>query len=347
MVSIIIPIYNTKTEYIERCVESILAQSVSDIEIILIDNGSQAKCAEAVDRIAHKDMRITVYHTDNKGVSVARNYATERASGEYVMYVDADDLLERYAVEDGLLAAEKTGCEVIIGKVLKTAEVPDSPLDAQSNSGYTILDSQERRETFRCHIFTKGNPFFRFADGTQFNGEGCWAHLIKRETALKLPFPEGVSVGEDTIWALNMLDQGASICLSNKLWYYYIQNEYSILNKYNPFIIEQLSQPVGILNKKYLNADDTVYCAYMAWILSKLRSITHRYFLSPYNKLTHLQKRRKYKQMVSMPPWRETLNSRSCLNMRLRVRIFLYKHQFMLYIQFWKKKFSRRLSDEA
>ena len=337
MVSIIIPVYNTRLDDLQRCIASVLAQSVDDLEILIIENGSREDCARAVDEIAASDERIKVFHRQNEGVSVARNFGTEQAAGDYVLYVDADDLLEKTAVEDGLRAAEAIGCDVVIGKIDKTAVLLDTPVDTKPNGGYTLLDTREKRDAFRAHIFTKADPAYRFEDGTLFNGEGCWAHLIKRETALKLKFPEGVAVGEDTIWALDMIDKGISICLSDKLWYYYIQNDYSVLSKYNPHIVEQLTQPVERLSPVYLNAEAPIYCAYMRWILSKLKQISYRYFLAAENTASNREKRREFKNMISASPWKETLRGRSCLSLKVRLRLFLYRHYLMLTVFRFKK----------
>ena len=89
-------------------------------------------------------------------------------------------------------------------------------------------------------------------DGWEFNGEGCWAHFMKKEIALENQFIPGVAVGEDTIWALTMLNSSKDYRMGMlyEKWYYYIQNDYSVLNKYNPKIVGQLTLPVDILEKK-------------------------------------------------------------------------------------------------
>ena len=94
IVSIIIPIYNVKEKYLRKCIESAIDQTLKEIEIILIDDGSQDKCGEICDEYADKDGRIKVIHKENGGVSSARNRGLEQAVGEYIMFVDADDYME-------------------------------------------------------------------------------------------------------------------------------------------------------------------------------------------------------------------------------------------------------------
>ena len=330
MVSVIIPVYNTDSAALEKSVASVLDQTVPELELLLVDDGSKKECADAIDRIAASDSRIRVIHKKNEGVSVARNLGTEKASGEYVMYVDADDLLDKSAVEDGLAAASATGCDVIIGKVLISRTPPAAPADDKPNGGYRLLDNSQLRDEFKAHIFTKHYPTFECGDETAFNGEGCWAHLIRRETALQLKFREGVAVGEDTIWALDMIDQGVTICLSDKLWYYYILNDSSVLGKYNPHIVEQMSQPVAVLNPVYLNSEGIVYTSYMKWILSKLKQVLFRDYFAPENTLSQKEKKRKLKMMVKSSPWKEALKTRSDLAFPVRLRLFCFKHLLFL-----------------
>lgn len=98
VVSIIIPVYNVK-EYIDECIISIVNQTYSNLEIILIDDGSSDGSAEICDRWASKDSRIHVAHQGNRGVSAARNTGLFMSKGEFISFVDADDWLETDEIE--------------------------------------------------------------------------------------------------------------------------------------------------------------------------------------------------------------------------------------------------------
>ena len=97
-VSIIVPVYKVE-EYLESCVNSIIAQTYSNIEIILVDDGSPDKCPEICEALKKKDKRIKVIHKQNGGLSDARNFGVKAACGEYVLYVDSDDVIEADMVE--------------------------------------------------------------------------------------------------------------------------------------------------------------------------------------------------------------------------------------------------------
>ena len=89
-VSIIVPVYNVE-KYLDRCMESLLNQTLKDIEIILVDDGSPDNCPQICDEYAKKDSRVKVVHKVNAGLGYARNSGLDVASGEYVAFVDSDD----------------------------------------------------------------------------------------------------------------------------------------------------------------------------------------------------------------------------------------------------------------
>ena len=96
MISIIVPIYN-REKYLSECIDSILVQSYSDFEVLLIDDGSTDRSGEICDEYAQKDARIRVFHKENGGVSSARNVGLDNATGEWIAFVDSDDWVgEKY-----------------------------------------------------------------------------------------------------------------------------------------------------------------------------------------------------------------------------------------------------------
>ena len=97
-ISVIVPVYNVK-EYLSRCVDSILAQTFSDFELLLIDDGSKDRSAQICGDYAIRDTRIRVFHKENGGVSSARNVGLDNAHGEYVIFSDSDDY---YCMDDCL-----------------------------------------------------------------------------------------------------------------------------------------------------------------------------------------------------------------------------------------------------
>lgn len=93
VITVVVPIYNVE-KYLERCVDSILAQTFQDIEVILVDDGSPDNCAALCDEYARKDTRVRVIHKENGGLSDARNAGMDTAKGEYLCFIDSDDFID-------------------------------------------------------------------------------------------------------------------------------------------------------------------------------------------------------------------------------------------------------------
>lgn len=98
LITVVVPIYKVEA-YLDECVQSILKQTYSNLEIILVDDGSPDRCGEMCDVYAEKDARVKVIHQKNKGLSGARNSAIDIATGEYITFVDSDDYLKEDMVE--------------------------------------------------------------------------------------------------------------------------------------------------------------------------------------------------------------------------------------------------------
>ena len=144
-ISIIVPVYNVE-QYLPRCIDSILAQTFTDFELLLIDDGSPDNCGKVCDDYAAKDARIRVFHKENGGVSSARNFGLDRITGEYVSFIDSDDvvsprfleILRKYADENTI-----PFCEYVPFRDTVSFECPVSGtvelLDPSSYMKYPIL----------------------------------------------------------------------------------------------------------------------------------------------------------------------------------------------------------------
>ena len=133
ILSVIIPVYNAELT-LEQCVNSIKEQSFSDYEVILIDDGSKDKSGELCDIYAGEDKRFKVIHTENHGVSTARNSGLEIVAGKYVMFVDSDDSIYGDFFEQYVRYIEENQKDVVIGGLVRK-EKNQINLKKMSNSG--------------------------------------------------------------------------------------------------------------------------------------------------------------------------------------------------------------------
>ena len=112
-ISVIIPVYNAE-KYLRRCVDSILAQIFTDFELLLIDDGSKDKSGVICDEYAKKDNRVKVFHKENGGVSSARNLGLDNARGEWIGFIDSDDMVKPEYL-DGLIRYQSRSSLVVGG----------------------------------------------------------------------------------------------------------------------------------------------------------------------------------------------------------------------------------------
>ena len=115
LVSVVIPVYNV-SRYLPQCLESVLAQTYQNIEVLIIDDGSTDGSGSICDRFAERDSRIRVIHTDNRGLSAARNLGLEKMGGTFVFFIDSDDWIEPNTVETLVKAALRTKADVVTMK---------------------------------------------------------------------------------------------------------------------------------------------------------------------------------------------------------------------------------------
>lgn len=135
---------------------------------------------------------------------IARNFGVNKATGQYILFVDGDDILTPWLLESAVQAVEDYDCDVIVGMINTTDKRPSIFPSREKNVKFELLDDHKKKE-LECHIFSKSCERWRpDQDGWEFNGEGCWAHFLKKEIALENQFIPGVAVGEDTIWALTI-----------------------------------------------------------------------------------------------------------------------------------------------
>ena len=112
-ISVIMPVYNVE-KYLSRAIESILKQSFTDFEFLIVDDGSPDCCGRICDEYASRDTRIKVIHKENGGAPSARNVAMEQARGQYLYFLDSDDWAEPEMLGDLYALAEKTGSEMVV-----------------------------------------------------------------------------------------------------------------------------------------------------------------------------------------------------------------------------------------
>ena len=237
-VSVIIPVYNTK-KYLRKCVDSVLAQTYDNLEIILVNDGSTDDSGALCDEIAKGFNNIMVIHKENGGLSDARNAGIAVATGEYTCFLDSDDWMDEDCIEEAISEAETSNADVVVW-------------------GYhtDFYDENERVTTSRDVIPAK----FKSIDKVDENVDVdkliglcgyAWNKLYKTEAIKKLEFAKGISLVEDILFNAEVMTENVKVSFINKAFTHYIQRQRETLGtKYYPDYLD--------LKKMAIEADEKI-----------------------------------------------------------------------------------------
>ena len=142
LISVIVPIYKVEP-YLHRCIESIIAQTYRNLEIILVDDGSPDRCPEICDEFAQKDTRVKVFHKENGGLSDARNYGIQNSTGDYIGFVDSDDFIHENFYKKLLDMIKEHDADISICNMLRFKDYKEVLVNELLNCDSVVLTSIE------------------------------------------------------------------------------------------------------------------------------------------------------------------------------------------------------------
>ncbi len=230
--SIIVPVYKIDELLLRQCLHSFIVQQETSVEFIVIDDGSPDDCGAIIDEYANLDPRIKAIHTDNFGVSNARNVGLEHAKGEYIAFVDGDDYIESDFCIRVIDAMDRAGTDVLFFMHTTTNDALEINLDGSLNN----LSEVELKE-ITLGVVSQENPI-----------EGVWAgppwgkvykHSIIKNNGLQ--FVVGLKKSQDRVFVLDYLLHIESAAVYRYVGYHYVINETSVCQRYNKDIETILS----------------------------------------------------------------------------------------------------------
>ncbi|MGN0398562.1 MAG: glycosyltransferase [Blautia sp.] len=237
-VSIIVPVYQVE-KYIRQCVDSILAQTFTDFELILVDDGSKDQSGKICDEYAWMDERVKVIHKENGGLSDARNKGMDQASGNYFMFVDSDDYIAPTMIECLYKSILNQNADIAV-------------------CNYLYYFENDRRKNFATNIKSEvlsGAEIFYNRKNERNYGiwTVAWNKLYKSETFGKIRFRFG-KYHEDEFWANDIYQMDIKVVTIPECLYYYRQRDNSIMGKKsiarNFDIIEALQERIFVYLKE-------------------------------------------------------------------------------------------------
>lgn len=251
LISIIVPVYKVEP-YLRRCLDSIVNQTYTNLEIILVDDGSPDNCPQICDEYATKDKRIVVIHKENGGLSDARNAGLDICKGEYISFVDSDDWVDNRYVEFLLNKAQKENADIVIGAIEKVFDNGEKHADPFLKK--TLWNHEESVQKI---IF---EPDLQWTVS--------WGKIYTRQLFSELRFPYG-KIHEDERTSYLLVFKTKKICLVNTVLYSYYQRSDSIAQtdiNYDRFPIVEEQFDFFIKNKRFDIANEIAVRLCWHWL---------------------------------------------------------------------------------
>ena len=260
LISVIIPVYNVE-RYLNECLNSVLVQTFHNLEIILVNDGSTDKTEEICDEFAKKDNRVHVFHKGNTGVASSRNIGVDLASGDFIIFVDGDDVADKEMIEILYDNLKKYDADIsICGLQNFDKKMPESVLKNQET---IVMNNIEAIESMFYQRYFDTGPV---------------AKLYKSSIVNKNRFPDG-KFFEDLFTVYKFLNDAKKVVFTPEIHYYYRQNEISLMHKdFENSILDELSaidEIESFVNKEhpeletpFLSRKFSSYCQVLGWIPS-------------------------------------------------------------------------------
>ena len=309
--SVIVPIYKIE-KYLSRCIDSIIAQSFTDFEVILVDDGSPDRCPEICDEYVLRDKRIKVIHKENGGLVSARQAGIKVASGDYIFHLDGDDAL----CEDALQSAYE-----IIGEYRPDIVSFSYKRFVDGKVGEVVHDLAEEGLYDKALLKEKIYPHLLSDENMNHIFYFSWGKAIRREIAIKhqLNVNPKISLGEDLSCAVPCYLDANTVYMSKKPVYLYTIRNDSLTNDFKTSQITQIADVVeGLRKLDVLKPDDfeaqiSRYSCFMCFAVLALAAQGN-----------HFSSAKPIKELIKNSLHREEIKKAKFKNITIKSRIAIF-----------------------
>lgn len=242
-ISIIIPAYNAE-KYIERCIISCLNQNYENIEVLVINDGSKDNTLKICEKLAKQYNSLKVFTKKNSGVSDTRNYGIDKSTGDYIMFVDADDYIEDDMCSKLITHMDDHSDLVVCGYYLQNRNSQKTQ-NINADVSYNRID-------FLNALLTMQNQNLLYV---------CWNKLYKRQK-IQTYFPLDMTFGEDSIFNFSYIQNCQHIKIIDYIGYHYIVgNNLSAMNRYHPNMLDMLIKEYDSISKCLSSLNENILFA--------------------------------------------------------------------------------------
>ena len=326
-VTVVVPCYKVE-KYLPQMVESLLSQTLRDLEIILVDDGSPDRTGAICDEYAAKDARIRVIHKPNGGVAAARNDGLDAATGDWIVFCDSDDYLELDALEKLVDAGEEARADVVFGDVVLVFDDRTKPAVFYKNEFVTddrqILDKLIAADFYKYYCFDPAEG------GAAFGYGGPWNKLVRRQllTDNGIRFDLRVrGIFDDLIYTAYIFGAAQRVAYVHVPVYNYRQLDSSITHTYKANLLE-INQAIFSSWQEFMSrygSDGRFEKPYYANVLRRLKATLGLYFFNKQNKNSFAKQCKELKALLKSEPYCTALKELDSSKLRYKYDLLLWK----------------------
>ena len=319
MVSVIVPVFNVE-KYIEECIESICRQTYDKIEILLIDDGSKDRSGKLCDLLAERDNRIRVFHKKNEGLGLTRNYGIDYIAGEYVVFVDSDDYIERDSIKRMINEAIRQNADLVVEEYKKVSEAGKILFDEKYE--YEIFEGKDVKDKFLPRMIgscpDKTDSIFTTVCSKLYKAEIIKKSGVRFHSERKLQ-------SEDLAYQLELIPYLNKVVVIPQSGYFYRDNSQSLTTTYKQnrfeeskkvydYTVKQIEK-LNIPDEAKFRADKMLFVQVKAAIKQENPAA---------NKKSWIKCRENVKAIISDELLQERIREYPIKKMKFKQKVYLY-----------------------
>lgn len=327
-ISIVVPCYKVEN-YIGEMIESLQRQTIKDVEIILVDDGSPDQSGAICDEYAAHDDRIKVIHKPNGGVGAARNDGLDAATGEWIIFCDSDDWLESDALEKLIEIGEQTKADVVFGDVNLVYGTEVRP--ALFYKDEFVTDDREKIDQLIAADFCRAYCFDVPEGGPAFGYGGPWNKIVRRQFLLDngIRFDLRVKgIFDDIIYTAYIFAAAKKVAYKHIMVYNYRQLETSITRTYKTNLLE-IDSAIFTVWQEFMEQygkDGRFLKPYYACVIRRLDNAMGQYFFNQKNTKPLCQQLGELKELMNQEPYKTAIKSADTDKLHMKF------HKILLYV---------------
>lgn len=331
LVSIVVPVYKVPEQYLRKCIESTTAQTLKEIEVLLVDDGSPDQCGKICDEYAEKDNRIRVLHKQNGGLSSARNYGCKAATGKWIMFVDGDDWIEPNMCQTMYELGETKRVQLVMCGIMKDygKSATEYKFYLEDGKVYKEQDCKWLQQQLLVYNGNIAVAYSKLIDRKLLVENNIFHDEILKQGAEGLEFN------------LRLFEKLESAIFINKPFYHYIYNENSISASHNEANHEYVIKCFEKI-KCFIDTSDNKEML-KPWFDNRLLYVIVTTAISGYfnptNTEPYTDKKRKYGAYLEKPIVKEALKTKNTagIGKQREVVLFFIKRRWFLMLDLMGK----------